>query len=514
MRFTINKNKFLFFVLLGSFFIPANNLDAKRKLIKRVIDGCAHESGFHRILYDKEFRFLEPINDYELYAVQKNHEVVKVKFNALTQKILPLQKVDFLVPVRSLSVSTDGAIWAIEKTKKKDNVCELSADGLVKKRSGVYLDQVCVGNRSNVYGLGRDKFVYKWDNRSKWIRTASKKLKSMAVLINNNVPTLYGINLRGEPEKKVGEGPWNLMGGNGFHKIMAKGGHIWGVKWRVFLKTLGAAPVLHKWTGSKWKAIKGYKVACIGGGLMNFALAPNGKLWCTDNDVLNPFRRDWERMHGASHVIAVGDANNIWHIGRWRRVYRWNKSSRKWGGVGGKLKYIAAGGSEVWGLDGRGRPVRYEIVKGGKKGWKGKGGSFSRISVGGPNLVCGIGRKGVPYKWDGTKRKWNKITGKGFPRKGFIEISISERGQIWAIARNKVVYKWRGGRWTGIKSGVVKISAVGNEELWIINTKSEVEHLDNRGQWKRAALGKFRNIYVGRGGVWATDGRGRIFRKI
>jgi Tectonin domain len=192
-------------------------------------------------------------------------------------------------------------------------------------------------------------------------------------------------------------------------------------------------------------------------------------------------------------------------------------SARHFKQIPGSLAQIAAGRSEVWGLDPSSAVYRFSS---GTKTFARVGTiKLSRIAVGGgsalqPDQVWGINPSGKVYKFNFKNNAFNLIAG------SLAQIVVGEGDfdkchpyEVWGLNAAELIYRYNycTSQFDQI-AGSLTVIATGGGEIWGLNSSAQIYEFYWYTNEFTQVPGSLQQITVGASDVWGLDGDGNVYQ--
>jgi hypothetical protein len=187
--------------------------------------------------------------------------------------------------------------------------------------------------------------------------------------------------------------------------------------------------------------------------------------------------------------------------------------------IPGSLAQIAAGRSEVWGLDPSSAVYRFSS---GTKTFARVGTiKLSRIAVGGGSAlqadqVWGVSAANLIYRYNFTTKAFSRIPGT------LVQIVVGEGNddschpyEVWGINAGQLIYRYNYCTLTFDQiPGSLTVVATGGGAVWGLNGAAQIFYYDRANTDPRfiQVPGSLQQITVGASDVWGLDGEGTIYR--
>jgi len=246
---------------------------------------------------------------------------------------------------------------------------------------GANLTQLAVGSPWNIWGLNSAHQIFRFDAASHVFDLVPGSLVQIAVGGGNmeQPDAVWGVNSYGQIFQ-YSQSSWIRFAGQ-LNSISVGTGHggcypyeVWGINslyeaWRFNFCSHG------------WE---------VGTGTFQSIVSSGGEVWAVATTTGNVYRFNFSTL---SFNQVPGTANQIYLTGGSGTVFAtrsvpllhlfavfwFDPSAQNWYSTPGGVHAFAAGGNEIWGLDGSGALLKYTPST---QAWTSYGGSYSQVAVG------------------------------------------------------------------------------------------------------------------------------------
>jgi virginiamycin B lyase len=302
------------------------------------------------------------------------------------------------VPLRSLSVASDGTFYAITSV----NYLYRLIAGTTWQPYQLFAGEASIisaGSETNVWGLTTDGEMYRMTpDPDAWQQVPGSMMMVSAAADG----TVYGLTSQNQVVAYQGDCTWSPTLGTLGQVAVGSRNEVWG---------LDSSMTPYRFINDQWVSVKGsYSIdsLSVGADMTVWGISPvvpQAILACEANTYWEPLFAEPNNPAGGQSLkqVAVGSYENIVCLDSQNQLYRWDGES--WSPLAGNYIYVtAAADGTIYALDAAYQIYQYQ----GDNQWRQIGGSLQQISAGSAAQVWGVDISNKVYRKGGIK--WQPVS--------------------------------------------------------------------------------------------------------